>query len=189
MKKAENKINEKSLQVLSCALAVAVMLLLLFGDMIISRFIPLNPNQNSVKEEKEDETVTKVLESNDYDVSFMNEVSLNRALSDIQTGNLVFLFSGRSTCGPCRSFVPVLKEVYQDLNITSGLYLDRNSITSGTEGYDMFVSQSEILQSNFGSTPLFLLFKNGTFQDYILGMRGDSSELKNLLKEKIQKYL
>ena len=69
-KNKKGGMNEQSLQVLACAVAVAVMILLLSGDMLISQFITVNPNQDYSKE-KENKDSSKDLDSieNNYDTS------------------------------------------------------------------------------------------------------------------------
>lgn len=190
--KANGKLDEKSLTVLSCALAVAVMILLLSGDMIITQFIRVNPNQEypelqEKKEEKPQEepvnNINNEEKDNNYDVSFLNQTTIEKAIEKINSGDRVIIFSGRSTCPPCQSFVPILKETFEELNITNALYFDRNTIDEKTSGYTEFLKYSDILEEEFDSTPFLMIFQDGKWKDYIIGMAPSKEALKEELKQ------
>ena len=51
-RKEDNKLSPETRVNLLCALAVLVLCLLLSGDMIVSHFIPVHPNDNYVKEKE-----------------------------------------------------------------------------------------------------------------------------------------
>jgi len=196
--KSNGKLDEKSLQVLSCSLAVAVLLLLLSGDMIISQFLRVNPNQDYPLEEKQEESNsgTEVFENDShkeepsvsYDVSYMKESSISEILQKIASKETVFLFSGRSTCPPCRAFVPVLKKVSEKWQLDNLYYLDRSKIHSETEGYQEFLAYSHELQTSFTSTPYFMIFQNGVYQESVIGMYETNEALETVLNTLIQKY-
>lgn len=198
------KIDEKTVRVLACAVAVAVMILLLSGDMFLSRLIHVNPNQeykendrdnkqSDVKQEESKQTVQSNIDNTanpnvDYDVTFMNQISLKETYDKIMNQETVLVLSGRSTCGPCKRFVPVLKSVYSELHIKDGIYLDRNSIKSNTEGYQEFLDLSDTISENFGGTPFFMIFQDGKLKDYILGITSEE-EVKEDLIRKIQNVI
>jgi len=189
--------SDKTLTVLSCSIAVAVMILLLSGDMIISKFIQVHPNQNVLEEnqekkqdvlEDEHDDTHPVISDSSYDVSFLKQTDLKDILNHIQNNETVFLFSGRSTCGPCRLFLPVLKEVFQEFETISGYYLNRNEVVESNEYYE-FIHLSNILEEKFGSTPFFMIFQNGELKDYIIGMNPSTGALKDEIVLKMKRYL
>lgn len=190
MKKENKRLNEEQLKILSCALAVGVMILLLSGDYIITKFIKTEPNNNYVLNKKEDEqqkeeTESTLNQNNNYDVSFLTPITIEEALTKIKAKERVIIFSGRSTCGPCQMFVPVLKKALEELSITDVYYFDRNKINNQTPGYEEFIKYNSILQERFGSTPFLMMFNNGSWQDYILGMMPEEETLKETIKNKI----
>lgn len=190
MKKNSN-MNEQTLKVLAYSVAIAVMIVLLAGDMIVSGLMHGNSNQEGVEQRevdtklKEDASIPSVSSGGDYDIQFMNQISLQETYEKIVNKETVFVLSGRSTCGPCKQFVPILKGVYSELNITDGIYFDQNLINSETTGYQEFISLSNTISENFGGTPFFMIFQDGKLVDSILGMN-PTIDLKVELINKIQ---
>lgn len=213
--KNHKKIPEKTVQVLSCAMAVAVMILLMSGDIFMSKILHVNPNQDYPYDEKSkdnnfnddkilndtdsssnknnDENGENITEppvvstesnEDDYDVSFLKEINLVDLDSLIQKESLIFVFSGRSTCPPCRRFVPILQRVVNDLKLDNVYYLNQSLIKSSTEGYEKFVSYHEQLQDKFGTTPYFMVFQNGAYQVGRIGVAPYEE-----IKELVTKYL
>ncbi len=177
-------------QVIFCVISVLVLVLIFFGDAIITRFLPVEPNPipdgyfpDSVEEKEEEETPT-VSSNSSYDVSFMKEQTILDVLKHIESGEIVYVFSGRSTCEPCKRFVPVLKEVATSKNISID-YLDRTKISKNSEGYEKFLSYSSTLSENFSKTPYFMVFKNNQYQEDVIGYQSD---LTIQLEEIFQKY-
>lgn len=188
---------EKSLQVISCAMAVVVMILLMSGDMIMSKILRVNPNQNypyeeqdeSSKEEKKEEDSSTIQNVDlEYDVSFMKPTNLIELQEYIQKGELIYVFSGRRTCAPCRRFVPILKKVVEDLGITNIYYLNQSEINNMTDGYQNFQAYSNELQEKFGTTPYFMIFKDQKYLEGQIGMMKTDELLEDYLKELFQKY-
>lgn len=190
MKKNSN-MNEQTLKVLAYSVAIAVMIVLLTGDMIVSGLMHVNSSQEESeqreadKKPKEEESTPSVSSNGDYDIQFMSQISLQETYEKIINKETIFVLSGRSTCGPCKQFVPILKDVYSELKITDGIYLNQNLINSDTEGYQEFVSLSNTISENFGGTPFFMIFQDGELVDSILGMN-PAIDLKAELINKIQ---
>lgn len=184
-KNKKGGMNEQSLQVLACAVAVAVMILLLSGDMLISQFITVNPNQDYSKE-KENKDSSKDLDSieNNYDTSFLKEVSLEEIVEKIKEDSLVVVFSGKSTLSSCQRFLTVLTSSLKELNYDTALYLEQGKIDTNTNGYEEFLSISPTLEQEFLNPPLLMFFKNGVLVDYISGMTNENT-LQEMIKSKI----
>ncbi|MCI8575492.1 MAG: thioredoxin family protein [Bacilli bacterium] len=200
--KNRKSMPEKSIQVISCALAVVVMILLMSGDMIMSKILRVNPNQDypydtnhsanekedNVPSNKEDESSSvDITIDTDYDVSFMKSTNLMELQKLIQTGETIYVFSGRSTCPPCRRFVPILKKVVKEYQLENVYYLNQSLISETTEGYDTFIAYSTQLQEKFGTTPYFMVFKNQKYQTGQIGMLKEET-LENYLRELFQNY-
>lgn len=175
-RKEDNKLSPETRVNLLCALAVLVLCLLLSGDMIVSHFIPVHPNDNYVKEkefEKREEEGNP--SDNNYDVSYMESISLLSLLEKIEQKDTIFIFSGKSKSPPCQKFSSVLKEVKEQIEIKI-YYLDQNEISEHTDGYELFLTYSSSLQDLFRVTPYFMVFQNGKYQGEVIGMRDNLKE-------------
>ncbi len=165
--------NEKTVQVVSCAVAVAVMILLLSGDMIISQFLPIVPNQ----EMKEADVEKDYLDSPyPFDVSFMEEVNLTRAVELIQSGDEIFLFSAKASDSNSRYFLSFLLDAGDDITQTI-YFLNRANVRPSTEGYDEFVSYSEEIRKRFLTVPYLMAFRDGKYQGGIIGRQANLEEV------------
>ena len=99
-------------------------------------------------------------------------ITLSEVISKINSKETVYLFSGRSTCTPCKKFIPVLKEVQEETQIKI-YYIDRNAIHSDSEGYQTFLNYSDELSLKFSSTPYFMIFLDGMYQRSVIGLQAD----------------
>lgn len=182
--KKTTKLDEKSLRVLSCALAVGVMILLMSGDMIITKFIKVKPNQlpkdEIVEPGPSDDTSVNETPKDEFDVSFYQQVSLDVLVEKIEKGETVVYFSGRFTCPPCHSFLPILTEVLKENNMTTAYYIDRSTIKANMPAYEKLVQMDSFISENFGGTPLLLLFHDGKYQNGLSGYYGDDATKTNI---------
>lgn len=62
-----------------------------------------------------------IKKSNEFDTSFMREVTVNEVLTLFESDNYHVIYVGRKTCPLCEKFLPNLK--MQVLNITLHLYI------------------------------------------------------------------
>ena len=93
--------------------------------------------------------------------------TLGEAVSS-DTAKIVYI--GRSTCGYCVQFLPILQQAQTDYGYET-LYLDITTVTT-TEQQDKilaFDNEEEFLKQNFGGTPMVLLMKNGKIVDTWIG--------------------
>lgn len=138
--------------------------------------------------------------SSDYDVSKMNEVDIDGALSLFDKKGTHVLYMGRSTCSVCVQFVPVLNEVQEDLDFTTN-YLDVATFMSNwsaakddlkplTDKMDIEASANGEegtlgeLFVNYGYTPALVIIKDGKVVDGFFGYRDAET-----LTETLNKYL
>ncbi len=157
------------LAVIMTVVAVATMFIVIFkGDSKSKN------NSNETKTEEKEDVVTY-----DYDVSAFKEISASEIESESK-GKTILLYIGRSTCGYCVQFVPILTEVQEKHDYTT-YYLDIAKIYDYQNGVvldsaaekimlDLKTSDSQKgIMSNFGSTPMTLVIKNGKVVDSIVG--------------------
>ena len=116
----------------------------------------------------------------EYDVSKFNEISASD-IAKVSKDKTILLYIGRSTCGYCVQYVPVLQEVQDKYGTYTTYYLDIAKIYDYSRGVKIDEdaesimlnlktsdSQKDVMQ-NFGSTPMTLVIKNGRIVDSIIG--------------------
>ncbi len=134
---------------------------------------------NGTKNTNNSKTTTEEEELGEYDVSQFEELTVSELDEKIKAGGTQVVYIGRSTCGYCVKFVPVLKEAQNDLGYKT-IYVDLTQVSSSDAetlyGYDSFVEE------NFGYTPMVLVFKDGNFVKGTVGYT-ELDELKSFLKE------
>ncbi len=125
----------------------------------------------------------------DYDVSSFKEITA-QSIKKTSKGKSILVYIGRSTCGYCVQYVPVLTEIQKKYNSYTTYYIDIAKIIdfSGTGGV-LDSEANEIMQnldkdfmdSNWGATPLTLVVKDSKIVDSIVGYV-DATTLDNFVK-------
>ena len=146
--------------------------------------------------------------SSEYDVSAMNEVSLDEAVDLFDEKGTHVLYIGRADCSVCIQFVPVLNEVQEDLGFTT-YYLDvydyindwKNTrdelkpltelLTTETTVRTTINSENVTLEDtvgnlfyDYGFTPITVIIKDGKMVDGFIGYR-DKDSLTELIEENL----
>lgn len=101
-------------------------------------------------------------ENVDYDVSMFTSVNAKEAVKAFDSNDMQVIYIGRSTCGFCVKFLPVLQQAQKDFGYKTK-YLDITTITN-EEDQELLLSKDNdenFLTKNYGSTPLVLLVKDG----------------------------
>lgn len=109
-------------------------------------------------------------ETTEYDVSMFTKVTSDNIKEAVSSDTAKLVYVGRSTCGYCVKFLPVLQKAQDEYKYET-LYLDITTITT-TEQQDKILeldNEEEFLKSNFGGTPMVLLMKNGKIVDTWMG--------------------
>lgn len=109
-------------------------------------------------------------ENADYDVSMFTSVTADTLGEAVSSDTAKIVYIGRSTCGYCVQFLPILQQAQTDYGYET-LYLDITTVTT-TEQQDKilaFDNEEEFLKENFGGTPMVLLMKNGKIVDTWIG--------------------
>ncbi len=149
----------------------------------------------------------------EYDVSKMNEVSVEEAVDLFDKDGLSVLYIGRKNCAHCVETVPVLNEVQKELNYTTQ-YLDLGKLMTENYVYNKETEKTELDWSGVqkdikpltdlitvkgtangnegkigdlfyegGYTPTIVIIKDGKAVDGFIGYKGVDS-----FKELVQKY-
>lgn len=177
-KKIVPKMNEKSVQVLGCALAVAILIVLMSGDMIITKFLKVKPNQEYPKVNQPEIPLPE------EDLKeYLLKTDLKTVMEKIEANEKVLVISANEECSPCQKFVPVLKSVVNEKKIKT-YYLERKEVVRD-DNYEKLIQMDPFIELSFGTTPFLMLFQDGSYKNGISGMMQDEETLKNALNELI----
>ena len=134
----------------------------------------------------------------EYDVSEMNEVSVDEAVALFEEEGTHVLYIGRSGCTYCRQFVPVINEVQAELGFTTN-YLDVQEYINNWQGSsDELEPLAELLTIEAsangesgtlgdlflerGYTPVFVVIQDGEVVEGFFGYQG-AEAVTSLLEE------
>lgn len=148
-------------------------------------------NNENLPEINEEEPVV-----NNYDVSNFTSIDVPKALELFNQKEVAVVYMGRETCHFCVQYVPILKDVQEELGFKT-YYLDTLKIDVTNESYDKFIAKldkkyemdgenktiGEFYQL-YGYTPTTVIIKNGKMVDGYIGYME-----KDVLKELVSKYL
>lgn len=142
-----------------------IILIVVNGDGIRNYNASSSSGSGSGAETSNDEINTN------YDVSAFEKVSAEQLFSKINESGYHVVYIGRSTCGYCTRFLPVLEEAQNNLEFKT-LYLDITEVIDFSankiidqDTYDKLTTYN----SNFGATPMVLVFKDGAYVDGTVG--------------------
>ena len=149
-------------------------------------------SDDTSKSESGTGTDTTETESNsEYDVSKFTEIKA-QDIEDLSKGKTILVYIGRSTCGYCVQFVPVLKEVQEKHSYTT-YYIDIAKILDYTNGGTLDEKANKIMQNlatteeqkdvmnDWGATPMTLVIKNNKVVDSLVGA-ADAATVETLVK-------
>lgn len=130
----------------------------------------------------------------DYDVSEFDEISA-ADISSLSKKDTIVVYIGRSTCGYCVQYLPILQEVQEKYDYTTkyidiAKILDFESSTFSVldqESYDTLINMStsedqEGIMDQFGSTPMTLVIKKNKIINSVVGLV-DTATLEALLEQ------
>ena len=171
------------------ATLILVVIMAILAIINLSILVSNNSGQTTTNE---DLTQTSTDTSADYDVSEFDEIKASD-LSKESKNKTIVVYIGRSSCGYCVQFVPVLKSVQEKYNFTTK-YIDiakiidyNSSSISDQDAYNLLTnmktnSEQKGIMEQFGSTPMTLIIKNNTIVDSIVGAT-DESTLTKLVED------
>lgn len=126
---------EKKQEILFCIFSVFFLLLLLCGDFLITKFIPVNPNQEYFLQEKS-----------------CREISLEEAISYIQKEEELYLFFGDKN-----------DHQKEQCDLVSNLYFVDSSLLEKEEIWQEFLKTLDFEFQSF-SIPKIVFFQNGIYK-------------------------
>lgn len=171
------------------ATLILVVIMAILAIINLSILVSNNSGQTTTNE---DLTPNSTDTSADYDVSEFDEIKASD-LSKESKNKTIVVYIGRSSCGYCVQFVPILKSVQEKYNFTTK-YIDiakiidyNSSSISDQDAYNLLTnmktnSEQKGIMEQFGSTPMTLVIKNNTIVDSIVGAT-DESTLTKLIED------
>lgn len=115
---------------------------------------------------------TEETENTEYDVSMFDTVSSEDVVNLFDSKETQVIYIGRSTCGYCVKFLPVLQQAQKDFGYTTK-YLDITTVTTEEQQNALIAKDNDegFLQTNLvaGYTPMVILVKDGKLVDGTVG--------------------
>jgi len=134
----------------------------------INTFVLIISNVDTSKSNTADTQKTAET-SEDYDVSMMNTVNVDKVLKLYDSKSAQVIYLGRSTCGYCVKFLPVLQQAQKDYGYKTN-YLDITTVSEDDQAKLLKKDNDEnFLAQNYGSTPMVLIVKGGKLVDTWVG--------------------
>lgn len=148
----KNQIDYTSIlnKIYICLIVIAIILTLnLLVNIVKGGTTTSKTNNNEVEESV-----------GEYDVSSFETLTTTEALEKIEKGGTEVIYIGRSTCGYCVKFLPILKQAQENLGYTT-TYIDLEQVN--TDDQAKLVALDSYVSDNFGYTPMVLVFKDGKY--------------------------
>ena len=140
----------------------------------------ISGSKNSTKSETENKKENNQQEEvADYDVSEFDTLTTSELDEKIKAGGTQVVYIGRSTCGYCVKFVPVMKEVQSELGFKT-IYVDLEQMSS--DDAETLYAYDDYIKENFGYTPMVLVFRDGSFVKGTVGYT-EADGYKDFLSE------
>lgn len=159
-KKADSKTNKKNVsEVNYTEILTKIFYTLIVIAVISAANLFVNIIKNGQVAETKESTETE--ETGEYDVSMFNKKTTTETIESINKGNTEIIYIGRSTCGYCVKFLPILQEAQNKFGYTT-TYIDLTEMTSDDQANLIALDNEEgYISENFGYTPMVLIFKDG----------------------------
>ncbi len=157
-------------------------------SVLILIFVLAGDTEKAANKSNENGNSAEVTE--EYDVSAFKEIKAQDIKKESK-GKNILIYVGRSSCGYCIQYVPVLKEIQEKYNKYTTYYIDIAKILdfSGTGGVldkeaDEIMQKldKDFMESNWGATPLTLVVKDSKIVDSVVGYVPAES-LEKLVKD------
>ena len=142
-------------------------------------------NIDITSDETKTSETSKTTENNgnsEYDVSMMNTVDMSKLLKLFNSEKTQVVYIGRSTCGYCVKFLPVLQQAQKDYGYKTN-YLDITTVSEEESNQLLKKDNDEkFLEENYGATPMVILVKDGKLKDTWVGY-SEYSEFAQFLEK------
>ena len=125
------------------------------------------------------ETIKTEDSTDTYDVSKFNEKTVTQLLTEKNSNDIEVVYIGRSTCGYCLKFLPILKEAQNNFKYKT-TYIDLTKISETEQ--TQISNLNTFVKENYGRTPMVLLVKNSQYIDGSIGYK-EYSEFKLFLEK------
>jgi thiol-disulfide isomerase/thioredoxin len=160
------KLEEKKLdRLLICSYIIIGLLVANTIVLFLSNVKITTDGEKSKTAETTDQTTDN--SNSEYDVSMMNSVDLDGVLKLFKSEKTQVIYLGRSTCGYCVQFLPVLQQAQKEYGYTTN-YLDITTVSDPSKLLEKD-NDEKFLEENYGATPMVILVKDGKLKDTWVG--------------------
>lgn len=111
----------------------------------------------------------------EYDVSEFTEVDYSGLKNIMKDKGTHVVYMGRSTCGYCAMFIPIMKEAQSKydfktyyFDVTRVFNYENNKVVD-EDAYEKLTTYNEFFEKNFLATPMIAIFKDGKYVDGTIG--------------------
>ena len=163
--KSETKILNK---LLVCAY-ITIALLAINTIILFASNVKITTDNTKTEEKGKGNNTGEETVNTDYDVSMMDTINMDEMIKLFDSKKTQVIYLGRSTCGYCIKFLPVLQQAQKDYDYTTK-YFDITTAENGD--VDKLLekdNKDEFLSKNYGATPMVLLVKDGKLKDTWVG--------------------
>lgn len=158
------EIKEILNKLLKCAYAIIALLAISIVVTFMSN-VEITKDSNKTEEKTTEGTQENV----EYDVSMFDSVDADKAVDLFDEEKTQVIYIGRETCGYCVQFLPALQQAQKDYGYKTK-YLDITTVTEdGQKAILEKDNDEDFLATNFGSTPMVILVKDGKIVDGWIG--------------------
>ncbi|MBE6159577.1 MAG: hypothetical protein E7157_00805 [Lactobacillales bacterium] len=158
----ETELKETLKKLLICAY---VIIALLAVNTVVTFISNVEVTKESEKTTETEETQTNT----EYDVSMFDTVDAEKVVKLFDEDETQVIYVGRETCGYCVQFLPALQQAQKDYGYKTK-YLDITTVTEdGQKAILEKDNDEDFLATNFGSTPMVILVKDGKIVDGWVG--------------------
>lgn len=136
---------------------------------LYSRSFSDNNNNNGGNSQTNNDT------NSDYDVSKYKAINYSEFSKAKKAKGYQVIYIGRSSCGYCAKFIPIMNQVQSDYGFTH-LYFDitqlfdfsANKVTD-ENAYNELIKENDFYKENLLSTPMVVVYKDGKYVSGTVG--------------------
>lgn len=145
-----------------CVIVVIVLILVFFGDQIMLKIIPSNPNLNNTTfggEEKKELI---------YDNPYVSKITLEEVMNKINAFDSFIVIFTRSNCRTCKDLMENGKDYMKESKLPI-YYVDRDTYNEDRQIVKNLANYDDKLKDNIDLTPFIIKVNKGMIDSTIIG--------------------
>lgn len=178
--KKEEISNEIAKKLVNMLYIVIILLIinLAIGISSIAQSSEYFKNNGTSGNKESDNTVVE------YDVSKYTAIDYSGFTKAKKASGYQVIYIGRSSCGYCTKFIPVMNQVQNDYGFThlyydiTQLYDFANNEVVDEKAYNELIKENDFYKENLLSTPMVVVYKDGKYVSGTVGYQSVESYAK-----------